>query len=274
MENLITMEIIQKDKKLQIFIFRSQNQQFKFWGKEEQEWCEKYKDCFTIFDDGEGQIQHNIFKVIKLSDLKNPLHLDNKSIHEGVGLLNIANNLDQFDYQYIGFIHMDMFPLYLNQRYKLTNYNLGYPVIKSSLFDFYKIKNKINDNRQLFFSFSLLRAYETITWHKNDLNIQIDNKTIWEFLNQKFNIFNQINEDILFPIACSFLAKKEFWKCFKSFIDNLNELMQLKQYYITCKCDKKIIISQLLQAFTTLNILKYVFNNDINFQLIPICHFN
>ena len=284
MELYIIMETILENK-LQIFIFRSRNQQFKYWGQREAEWCEKYKDYFTIIDDGEGQIEHNIFKVMKISDFKNPLYLDNKTFHQGVGLLNIANNLDQFDYQYIGFVHMDMFPFYLNQTYFDSEFKRGYPSKKQKLLNFDNTLEQINKNEQYLFSFAILIALSVFSWHIQTFDIAInENKdTLWDYLSQRFNLFNilsltqeQIN-DLKLPIACSFLAKKNYWKKLQLFIDNLDQLQNIEKYgykITSCKGDKNIIISQMVQAFVELTILDYIRNNKVNFTLIPICHFN
>ena len=273
------MEIILKNK-LQIFIFRSRNQQFVDWNNDIQKWCEQYKDYFTIIDDGEGQIEHNIFKVMKISDFKNPLYLDNKKIHEGVGLLNIANNLDQFNYQYIGFIHMDMFPLIFNLAYQKYNFDRGYPIQPNNLFDLSSIFPFLEKEETLF-SFSLLRALTTLSWHLQDFGIMIDKpqQSIWQFLIKKFNLqdpminkTNQQIQNLKFPIACSFLAKKSYWKKLQLFINNLDQIQNIK--ILDCKCDKDNIISQMLQAFVELTILEYTTQNNIPFRLIPICHFN
>lgn len=279
------MEIILKNK-IQIFIFRSRNQQFVYWGQKEQKWCEKYKDYFTIIDDGEGQIEHNVFKVMKISDFKKPLYLDNKTIHEGVGLLNIANNIDQFDYQYIGFIHMDMFPLYLNKAYLDNDFKMGYPIVRCQLFEINDIETQLKDNTQFFFSFALINALSAFHWHLQDFGIIIDNEnqTIWDFLVKHFNVFDvlKLNEqqvkELKLPFACSFMSKKSYWKKLQLFIDNLDQMQDIEKYghkILECKCDKNIIVSQMLQAFVELTILDYITENrEIDFRLIPICHFN
>lgn len=279
------METILKNNKLQIFIFRSRNQQFVDWNNDIQKWCEQYKDYFTIIDDDEGQIEHNIFKVMKISDFKNPLYLDNKKIHEGVGLLNIANNLDQFDYQYIGFIHMDMFPLIFNLAYQKYNFDRGYPIQPNDLFDLSSIFPFLEKEETLF-SFSLLKALTALNWHLQDFSIVINKpqQSIWQFLIKKFNLqdpminkTDQQIQNLKFPIACSFLAKKSYWKKLQPFIDNLSQMQDLEKYgnkILDCKCDKDIIISQMLQAFVELTILEYITQNNIPLRLIPICHFN
>ena len=112
--------------------------------------------------------------------------------------------------------------------------------------------------------------------------MKIDGMNLWDFCIKKFGVFDihQIPEssydDLRVPICNAFLAKKSFWKTNQIFLDNLDEVYNVQNYHTyTTKCPKKYILTaHLLEAFNTLNALTYLENNpDVEFQLIPVCHF-
>ena len=271
------------EKKIKIFVFRSGDEQFYYWGEKEKKWCEKYKKYFTIIDDGNTPIKNNPFETIKLKDLPNPvLNIENRKALEAVGFLSIVNSIDQLDYDYVGFLHMDFMPLFLNEAFFTSNFTSGYPTKKKELFDFQSTIDKINaDETEYFFSFQVITLDKAIMMHMHDWKMLIDNKTMWNYCAEKLGTLDiekqkvEVIKEMKVPICNTILAKKDYWRSCKPFLDNIEEIYNIEKYHkFSCICKKDYILTaHLLEAYNELHAIDYLLDNrDILFQLVPVCH--
>ena len=259
-----------------IYIWRSGREQFLI---NQPEWMNKYKDYFEVIDDGVEPLINCPFKIASIP----LLDIDNNKATEAKGLLSIVKNLDDLDYDYIGFVHMDFLPMYLNERYWKSKNIDCYPTIKGPLFDFNTVVEKItNTDKELLISLQMLNLYSTILCHFKDWNMRIDNKDMWQFLAEKYDMLDvhkltreQLNEPV--AICNAVIGTKEYWRTYKVFLDDLDQYYNVSKYHtFECKCqNKERLTGHLLEAFTELNVIKYLTeHNDVQIQLIPVCHIN